>query len=88
MTPADSSIQVEVLFFARARELAGSASVKLQLPLGSSVSGAAALLAAQYPQLDPVLKSCRIALNEELTTGSELVDDGAVLAVLPPVSGG
>jgi molybdopterin converting factor subunit 1 len=81
-------IEVEVLFFARARELAGHAGAKLALPSGATVAGAAAKIAESFPALGAMLKSCRFAVNEELARDDETVPDHAVLAVIPPVSGG
>ena len=81
-------LEVEVRFFARARELAGSANATLSLPAGATVEAAVQRLAVEFPRLGPFLKSCRVALNEEFAGGAEPLAEGSVLAVIPPVSGG
>jgi molybdopterin synthase catalytic subunit len=86
MTPP--RIEVEVLFFARARELTGTSDLKLTLPPGATVRTAAQSLNEKFPALEDFLRCCRLALNEEFTTGDEPVPENSVLAVIPPVSGG
>lgn len=81
-------IEVEVLFFARARELTGNPQLRLQLPQGATVSTAAHRLEEMFPGLGQYFKCCRLALNEEFASGDALIRDKSVLAVIPPVSGG
>ncbi|MBI4600641.1 MAG: MoaD/ThiS family protein [Planctomycetes bacterium] len=85
---ASGTIEVEVLLFARARELAGRPRARLALPAGSTVAEAARRLERAFPALSPCLKVARFAVNEEFASEGSLVPDGAVLAVIPPVSGG
>jgi len=78
-------MRVQVLLFALFREQAGQARLQLELPEGSTVADAKALLEAQYPlQLTGGLA----AINERLAQPSDLLKDGDELAFLPPVSGG
>lgn len=81
-------MEVEVLFFARLRELAGTNSTNLQLPARASVSEALDVLARTYPGLESYLRRCRAALNEEFTTPDAIIPEDGVLAIIPPVSGG
>jgi molybdopterin converting factor subunit 1 len=82
------TIEVEVLFFARARELAGRASARVRLPAGSSVESAVRRIGEEFPGLGPYLGACRVALDEAFASGREEVRERSVLAVIPPVSGG
>lgn len=78
-------MRVQVLLFALFREQAGQARFQLELPEGSTVADAKALLEAQYPlQLTGGLA----AINEQLAQSSDPLKDGDELAFLPPVSGG
>lgn len=78
-------MRVQVLLFALFREQAGQARLQLELPEGSTVADAKALLEAQYPlQLTGGLA----AINEQLAQSSDPLKDGDELAFLPPVSGG
>lgn len=78
-------MRVQVLLFALFREQAGQARLQLELPEGSTVADAKALLEARYPlQLTGGLA----AINEQLAQSSDPLKDGDELAFLPPVSGG
>jgi molybdopterin converting factor small subunit len=79
---------VTVLFFASAREAAGTASA----PLGSAgrtVAQLAGVLVATYgPDLERVLSTCAIWVNGAAAAPSYVLCAGDEVAVLPPVSGG
>jgi len=78
-------MRIQVLLFALFREQAGQARLVLDLPAGSTVADAKALLEQQYPlQLSGGLA----AVNERLAQASEVLSEGDELAFLPPVSGG
>ncbi len=81
-------MKVQVLFFAQARERAGSASVELALPEGSRVEDALAALGRDYPALEALWPHLAVALNGRLARRDAPLDEGAELALLPPVSGG
>jgi molybdopterin converting factor subunit 1 len=82
-------MRVRVLFFARAREVAGLSAAELHLDAGASTENLLQLLTAQYPGLDSVLRSCVLALNQEyLQGGPQALKDGDEVAVIPPLSGG
>jgi molybdopterin synthase catalytic subunit len=83
-----AEIEVEVLLFARARELAGRDRLRLRLRQGGTVRDAAAALSAACPALERCLEVSRIGVNEEFAGPGDPVPAGAVLAVIPPVSGG
>jgi molybdopterin converting factor subunit 1 len=88
MSPSRSEIDVEVLFFARARELAGTQRATLRLEAPATVESAAREVAARFPRLGGLLAVCRFAVDEAFASSGEAVQAGAVLAVIPPVSGG
>lgn len=81
-------MQVNVLFFAQAREGAGRASAPLELPAGSRVTDALAALVAAHPGLAPLRAHLAVAVDGTLVRGDAPLADGAELALLPPVSGG
>ncbi len=78
----------EVRLFARAKDLAGADSVRLELPPGATVGDLRRRLAGAYPALAGLLERCAIAVNDEFTDDSLPLPDRAEVAVLPPVSGG
>lgn len=81
-------IEVEVLFFARAREFAGTAATRISLPEGSCVQAASDRLGETFPELRGLLGTCRFAVNEAFARAEDTIEDGCRIAVIPPVSGG
>ena len=79
---------VQLLFFAQARERAGSRRATLELPAGSRVRDALAKIAERYPALVDLMPHLAVAMNQRLVIADEAIVDGAELALLPPVSGG
>jgi molybdopterin synthase catalytic subunit len=81
-------VQVQVLFFAQARERAGVATAPLVLPQGSRVRDALDALARAHPELAPLRPHLAVAVDGTLARADDALADGAELALLPPVSGG
>jgi len=78
---------VRVLYFAAAREAAGTAREELH-PAPATVVALRAALAARHPALARLLPRCRIAVDEEFVPDEAALPDGAEAAVVPPVAGG
>lgn len=89
MTPPPSEIVVRVLFFAHARELAGTSATTLTLTSPTTPHQALALLVASYPSLSPLAAHCALAVNLDYCSAdaAPLAHDDE-LAVIPPISGG
>ena len=81
-------MEIQVLFFARARELAGTDSARVELAAEAHVTDALAQVAANYPALGKYLANCRTAVDEEFVTTDAPLAENSVLAIIPPVSGG
>jgi len=88
MDATDDPLRVEVLFFALAHELAGTPRTTLELRRPATVGDVDAALRARYAWLGARLATYRIALDEEFVGADAVVGHGAVLAIIPPVSGG
>jgi molybdopterin synthase catalytic subunit len=82
-------VQVQVRYFAAARELASCESELVTLP-ADEVSSAdlLELLALRHPRLAPYLGRLRLAINDELRYDAPPVRAGDVVDVMPPVAGG
>lgn len=78
---------VTVLYFAGAREAAGTARETLEPP-PETVAALRALLLERHPGLARVLPRCRVAVDEEFAADGAALPDGAEVALIPPVSGG
>ena len=81
-------MRVRVLFFATAREAAATDAAELDLPEGATVGDAGNVLGERYPDLNIRLPHYRFAVNREFAGLDQTLQDGAELAVIPPVSGG
>jgi molybdopterin converting factor small subunit len=81
-------MRIEVLAFAQARDAIGAGRLRLEMPAGSRVSDALALLTARHPTLTPLAPHLAVAVDRQLARGERALTDGCELALLPPVSGG
>jgi molybdopterin converting factor subunit 1 len=79
---------VHVRLFARARDLAGSDAVRVQLPEGATVADLRRRLAADCPTLAPLLERSALAVANEFAEDALVLSANAEVALLPPVSGG
>ena len=81
-------MNVDVQLFARARELAGSPHVTVELPEGSSVADLKLALGEHSPNLRPLLSQLLVAIGTDYATDETPIITGAEIACFPPVSGG
>jgi molybdopterin converting factor subunit 1 len=79
---------MKVLFFARARDLAGVAEMEVDLLPGRCVVDLRRLLAELHPRMAALLPHCAVAVNDEYADDDVKLAAGDRIALLPPVSGG
>jgi molybdopterin converting factor subunit 1 len=77
-----------VHLFARARELAGSDAVGVELPAGGTVADLRRRLADRFPALAGLLERSAVAVNHDFAENDRAVAAGDEVAIIPPVSGG
>lgn len=86
------ALEVEVLYFAALRDLAGVATERVALPATPAgeprVADLLADLEARHAGLRGRLQSVRVAVDEEFVELSTALRGGEVVALIPPVSGG
>ncbi|MDR6999424.1 molybdopterin converting factor subunit 1 [Neobacillus niacini] len=75
----------KVLFFAHLRDAVGEESITLNAA-GKTVSDLKIDLTAIYNL--PKMETVMTAINEEFAANDEVINDGDVIAFIPPVSGG
>lgn len=75
----------KVMFFAHLRDVAGEEFIELPLS-GKTVADLKEILAEKYNGLK--LDTVMIAINEEFAVNDEVISDGDLVALIPPVSGG
>ena len=79
-------MRVRVLLFAGLRERLGAKTVDLDVAEGARVADAIAQLERTHPQLRGQRFAC--AIDETYADTGAPLQDGATLALIPPVSGG
>ena len=77
-----------VLLFARARDLVGTDAVDIALPPDATVADLRRALADSYPKLAGLLLRSALAVNDAFVVDTAALAPDAVVALLPPVSGG
>lgn len=78
---------VTVLYFAAARERAGTERDALDLG-GRTVRAALDEIVARHPDLEPLRDRLRVAVDQAFARPDDVVPDGAEIALIPPVAGG
>jgi len=88
MTAQSATIIVNILLFARYREITGSGSITLQLRNPTTVGELAKQMLKNYPALVHDASNLVVAVNEEYRDHDFVLQDGDEVALIPPVSGG
>ena len=81
-------MMLRVRLFARARDLAATDTISVELPAGATVADLRRRLGCECPALVPLLARSAVAVNEEFAGDDQAIGPGAEVALLPPVSGG
>ncbi|HXT68524.1 MAG TPA: MoaD/ThiS family protein [Vicinamibacterales bacterium] len=81
-------MRVTVQVFARLRELAGRSEWPCDVQSGATIAEVWQQSAAAYPALTAFTTAVSCARNEDFARMTATVQDGDVIAFLPPVSGG
>jgi molybdopterin converting factor subunit 1 len=83
-------MKVQVLFFAKSREVTGCAQCSLELQDGASTLDLQQKLFSAWPALQGVMQTCVLALNQEYIQlgDAHALSDNDEVAVIPPLSGG
>ncbi len=81
-------MKIQVLFFGACREAIGQHEFLCELNSAAKVSHAFENLSAEFPALKNFGNSLLFAINEEHSRQDDVLSDGDVLAIFPPVSGG
>lgn len=81
-------MQVNVLYFATLRDLAGAKQEQLTLPEAATVADLKAALAQRSQRLAQAMDSVLISINREFAFPEERLSEGDEIGVFPPVSGG
>lgn len=82
-------MKISLLYFAALRDLVGVDEERVELPPDvTTIGGLARFLVEHQPSLEGRLATVRFARNETFATNDEILADGDVVALIPPVAGG
>ena len=83
-------VKIQVLFFAKAKELVNLSETEIELFEEQSVTQLFEALELNWPELKQFKRTFALAHNEEyLDLDSNVVlQNGDVIAIIPPISGG
>lgn len=79
---------VRLLLFARAKELAGVDQLTLEIPPDATLLQLRQELSRRFPALADFLPRCQWAIHDGLAHDDTPLSEDAIVAILPPVSGG
>jgi molybdopterin converting factor subunit 1 len=83
-----ASAKVSLLYFAQAREIAGTEKEETKVPSPSTVEKIVLSAAKSHPGLRKLRQVIRVAVNQQVVDGVVDLRDGDEVALLPPVMGG
>ncbi len=81
-------MMVKVLFFAAAKEMAGTDRLEVILDDESTVGDLKTQLVEQYPALMELMEKSTIAVDQEYVRDEKQLYHDAEVGLIPPVSGG
>lgn len=82
-------MKITLKTFAQVREIMGMDQLSLELPVGATLQTCLEKLTESYPHLASKLPTCRLALNLNYVRDMQTpLQEGDVVALIPPVSGG
>ncbi|TGL55838.1 MoaD/ThiS family protein [Leptospira kemamanensis] len=80
-------MKVEILFFAALKDFFPSKQEK-EIEANTTVTTLKELLCKENPNATKILNVSRVSINQRISKDSDLIPNNAVLAILPPSSGG
>ncbi len=81
-------MRTTLLYFAAARERAGTDRETAELPEGATAAQALVRAVELHPALAPIAQHLRLAVDKSFARPEQVLRDGAEVALIPPVSGG
>ena len=81
-------MKLSVQLFARARDLAGTSPVEVELPDEGDVASLRRALALKFPSLAPLGPHLLVAVGQDYAGDQQRLSPGLEIACFSPVSGG
>ena len=81
-------MKLSVRLFARAREMAGTDRVELDVPDSARIADLRSALAERFPEISPLVSSLLFGVGTDYADDRTPLDCETEIACFPPVSGG
>ena len=81
-------MQINLIFYAVLEETISAEPLLLEIKKDSTAEHVIALLSLKYPQAAAILRSTRLAHEDEYVGKQSILTDGEEYCLIPPVSGG
>ncbi|MDE0793136.1 MAG: MoaD/ThiS family protein [SAR324 cluster bacterium] len=81
-------MQINLIFYAVLEETISAEPLLLEVKKDSTAEQVIALLSQKYPQAAAILRSTRLAHEDEYVAKQSILTDGEEYCLIPPVSGG
>ena len=81
-------MEITLICYAVLQEIISEEPISLEVPEGYTAEQVIELLSQNYPQARPILKSTRLAHQDDYVDKQSVLTDGAEYCLIPPVSGG
>ena len=81
-------MKVRAEFYSRVKEILGASAFELSLPKNATVNDLFEQLKESYPKLRDFEKSMLFGVGVEFVDRNHVLNEGDVIAIMPPVQGG
>ncbi len=81
-------MKVRAEFYSRLKEIVGARALDISLPKDASVNELFEQLTERHPKLQDFEKSMLFGVGVEFVDRNHVLNEGDVIAIMPPVQGG
>ncbi len=81
-------MKITLICYAVLKEIISEKAISLEVPEGSTAEQAIVIISQNYPKAEPILKSTRLAHEDEYVDKKSVLINSAEYCLIPPVSGG
>tara|TARA_B100000945_G_C19987354_1_gene414986 strand:- start:263 stop:508 length:246 start_codon:yes stop_codon:yes gene_type:complete len=81
-------VKITLICYAVLKEIISEEPISLEVSEGCTAKQVIELLKQSYPQAGPILKSTRLAHQDDYVDKQTILTNGAEYCLIPPVSGG
>tara|TARA_B100000700_G_scaffold153493_1_gene170413 strand:- start:217 stop:462 length:246 start_codon:yes stop_codon:yes gene_type:complete len=81
-------VEITLICYAVLQEKISGEPISMKVPEECTAEEAIEILSQNYPQARPILKSTRLAHQDDYVDKQSILNDGAEYCLIPPVSGG